>query len=179
MGAETYNAQLFNLFYLTWNLSIKRGMREKYLLETGQKEKSEVIYSRITFEEFHNVTRQRNMDALDLIDRYIREARKAFGALGIISQGIDDIIGEDINDEFAKKVANVLKLCTYKMIMKQDASSKKLLAHTFANVLRESELNIIPNLAKGWGVLSIAGKDNYTMKIDVSQEELKVFSGGV
>ncbi|MBC1925562.1 hypothetical protein [Listeria innocua] len=178
-SSKVFGGQLFNLFFLTWNLCMKRGMREKYLVETGQKTLDEVIYSRITFEEFHNITRQREEATIDLIDRYIREARKAFGSLGLISQDITDLLPNGSQDPFDAKVSKLLKLSQYIFVMQQSPSSQKALQETFGETLRESELQAIPRLEEGQGILCIVGQSNYTLKVDVTEMEKALFRGGI
>ncbi|MFD1902825.1 hypothetical protein GQR36_27070 [Enterococcus termitis] len=48
----------------------------------------------------------------------------------------------------------------------------------FDSTLRESELDQVPNLELGEVILCIAGKGNISMKIDLSAEEQRVFTGG-
>lgn len=178
LGRSVFNAQLYNLLFLVWNLSMQRGMREKYLVETGQKEESEAIRTMILLDEFHNITRQENMDAIDLLDRYDREARKAYGGLGIATHDISDVLSDSASGEFKDKVKKLFKLSTYKFIMAQDADSKKNLKDAFDSTLKESELDQIPLLELGEVILCIAGKGNISMKIDLSPEEKRVFTGG-
>ncbi|MFD1902826.1 hypothetical protein GQR36_27075 [Enterococcus termitis] len=117
LGRDVFNAQFFNLLFLVWNLSMQRGMREKYLVETGQKDESEAIRTMMMLDEFHNITRQENMDAIDLLDRYDRESRKAYGGLGIATHDISDVLSENASGAFNDKVKKLFKLSTYKFII--------------------------------------------------------------
>ncbi|WP_137665465.1 ATP-binding protein [Enterococcus hulanensis] len=177
-GKEIFNAQLYNLLFMVWNLSMVRGMREKNQFDTGAKTIDEVIRSFIIFDEFHNITRQENDEAIDLLDRYEREARKAFGGLGLITHDISDLFNEAASNTFKEKVYKLLKLCTYTFIMQQDPGSIDDLRKAYKETLKDSELRQIPSLKIGQAILSIKGKGNLQVKIDLSKEEKKIFTGG-
>lgn len=173
-----FNAQLYNLLFMVWNQAMMRGMREKYLVEIGRREINEAIRTLIIFDEFHNITRKGNESAIDLLDRYEREARKAFGGLGIATHDISDLFSEHSSDNFKEKVRKLLKLSTYVFIMQQDASSKVELQKCFQDTLKESELQRAATLKVGEAILSIRGKGNYQIKIDLSKTERDIFTGG-
>lgn len=177
-GKEVFNAQFYNLLFLVWNISMTRGMREKYYVDNHLKRPDEAIRSLLVIDEFHNITRQENMDAIDLLDRYEREARKAFGGLGLATHDISDLFSEGASDSFRDKVRKLLKLSTYIFIMQQDPSSLKELQNSFKETLRASELEQIPSLKQGETILAIKGKGNLQMKIDLSKEEIELFAGG-
>lgn len=137
-----------------------------------------MIRSFIILDEFHNITRQENSDAIDLLDRYEREARKAFGGLGLITHDISDLFTEKASSTFKEKVYKLLKLCTYTFVMQQDPGSTDALKKAYKDSLKESELKQIPNLKVGEAILSIKGKGNLQVGIDLSNEEKKIFAGG-
>ncbi|EHA7756862.1 hypothetical protein JMJ06_000203 [Enterococcus faecalis] len=177
-GKNVFNAQFYNLLFMVWNAAMMRGMREKFLVDNEMKTADQAIRSLLIIDEFHNITRQENMDAIDLLDRYEREARKAFGGLGIATHDISDIFTDSASDSFKDKVRKLLKLSTYIFIMQQDPSSKVELKKSFSETLRESELSIVPHLRVGETILAIKGKGNIHMKIDLSEEERRLFTGG-
>ncbi|MEY8498767.1 hypothetical protein AALF20_12810 [Enterococcus avium] len=178
-GKSIFNAQFYNLLFMVWNLSMVRGMKEKNLYDSGTKTIDEVIRSFILIDEFHNITRQENGEAIDLLDRYEREARKAFGGLGLITHDISDLFSESASSTFKEKVYKLLKLSTYTFIMQQDPGSKDTLKKAYKDTLKESELQQIPNLKLGQAILSIKGKGNLQVNIDLSSEEKKIFTGGL
>lgn len=177
-GKAIFNAQFYNLLFMVWNLSMVRGMREKNLFDTGKKSIDEIIRSFIIIDEFHNITRLENGDAIDLLDRFEREARKAFGGLGLITHDISDLFSEQASSTFKEKVYKLLKLSTYTFVMQQDPGSTEALKKAYKDSLKESELKQIPNLKLGQAILSIKGKGNLHVTIDLSKEEKKIFSGG-
>lgn len=177
-GKAVFNAQFYNLLFLVWNLAMTRGMREKYFVDNHLKRPEEAIRTLLVIDEFHNITRQENMDAIDLLDRYEREARKAFGGLGLATHDISDLFSKGASDNFKEKVRKLLKLSTYTFIMKQDPSSIDELKDSFKETLRESELESIPNLNQGQAILAIKGKGNFQLNIDLSKEEIEIFAGG-
>lgn len=177
-GKAVFNAQFYNLLFLVWNLAMTRGMREKYFVDNHLKRPEEAIRTLLVIDEFHNITRQENMDAIDLLDRYEREARKAFGGLGLATHDISDLFSKGASDNFKEKVRKLLKLSTYTFIMKQDPSSIDELKDSFKETLRESELESIPNLNQGQAILAIKGKGNFHLNIDLSKEEIEIFAGG-
>ncbi|MGM0208389.1 hypothetical protein IGI96_002909 [Enterococcus sp. DIV0421] len=177
-GKAVFNAQFYNLLFLVWNLSMTRGMREKYFVDNHLKRPDEAIRSLLIIDEFHNITRQENMDAIDLLDRYEREARKAFGGFGLATHDISDLFSEGASDSFRDKVRKLLKLSTYIFVMQQDPSSQEELRRSFKETLRASELEQIPHLKQGETILAIKGKGNLQLKIDLSKEEIELFTGG-
>lgn len=173
-----FNAQFYNLLFFVWNLTMVRGTREKSLYEMGKKSIKEVVRSMIILDEFHNITRQHFMDAIDLLDRYVREARKIFAGLGLSTHDILDLFTDSASSEFKEKVHKLLKLCTYTFVMQQDPGSTEALKSAFKDTLKESELAQVPNLEVGETILAIKGKGNFQIKIDLSREEERIFTGG-
>jgi hypothetical protein len=178
-GKNVFNAQFYNLLFLIWNISMRRGMREKFLVDTNQKNEIDAIRTMLLIDEFHNITRQENQDAIDILDRYDRENRKAFGGFGLATHDISDVVPSSATNEYRETVLKLFRLSTYKFIMLQDASTKPMLRSVFGETLTERELDTVPLLKEGEVLLSISGKGNYQLKIDLSAEEKRLFTGGL
>lgn len=183
MGENIYNAQVFNLFNMTFSHAVKIGQREKYLVDTKQKSIEDVIFTDIVWDEFHNPIRTENLELLKQLDRRNREARKIFIGFHFAVHDINDCFPDlDENGnmgKISKAVMNLYKLSTYRFIYRQDTSSIQTLQKVLKNEISDSDILQVPKLDEGEVLLNISGTGNILFKIELSKEEIDIFDGGV
>lgn len=179
--SNVYNAQTFNMLNMFYSLGLKRGQREKYLYETGQKKFEEIEFTTILIDEFHNLVRNQNKFVLKQLDKWNREGRKVFNAISFIIHDINDCF-IDMNDgqmgEISKAVVNLFKLTTYRFIFEQDTSSLDQLRLVFGSQISETDLNNITKLETGETHLNIKGLTNIQLKVDLPKKDIDLFRGG-
>ncbi|WP_251844155.1 conjugal transfer protein TraE [Enterococcus faecalis] len=181
--SDIYNAQYFNLYNMVYSHAVRVGQQEKYLYTTNQKKPSEIIYTDIVSDEFHNPIRTRNIQLLDQMDRNNREGRKIFIAQHYAVHDIKDcFIDMDDNGRMgpvSQAVMNLYKLSTYRFIYRQDASSLDMLRKVFGKEISESDLQAITRLKEGQAHLNIKGTTNIQFKREVSKRDLDIFEGSI
>ena len=61
----------------------------------------------------------------------------------------------------------------------QDSNSLKVIREIFTEQFTEAEIAMIPRLERGQCILAINGDKNVTLQVEVTDEELRMFKGGV
>lgn len=180
-----YNAQYYNLYNMVFSESVKVGQHEKYLFDRREKKAEELVFTDITHDEFHNMTRTKNIQLLNRIDRDNREGRKIMIGETLISQELGDLFPEfsktgRLDDELSKAVVNLFKLSPYRYVFRQDVSSRELFHQVFGEQLSPSDLeDIFYKLEEGECLLNIRGVKNIKLKHDLRKEQLNRFDGGL
>lgn len=181
--SDIYNAQYFNLYNMVYSHAVRVGQQEKYLYTTKQKKPSEIIFTDIVSDEFHNPIRTRNVQLLNQMDRNNREGRKIFIAQHYAVHDIKDcFIDMDDNGRMgpvSQAVMNLYKLSTYRFIYRQDASSLDTLRKVFGKEISESDLQAITRLKEGQSHLNIKGTTNIQFKREVNKRDLEIFEGSI
>ena len=181
--SDIYNAQYFNLYNMVYSHAVRVGQQEKFLYTTNQKKPSEIIFTDIVSDEFHNPIRTRNIQLLNQMDRNNREGRKIFIAQHYAVHDIKDcFIDMDDNGRMgpvSQAVMNLYKLSTYRFIYRQDASSLDTLRKVFGKEISESDLQAITRLKEGQSHLNIKGTTNIQFKKEVSKRDLEIFEGSI
>ena len=95
--------------------------------------------------------------ALDLVTKYLREARKYNGGITLASQSIRDFVPEGGTGVAIDKIKTVFELTQYKFIFNQDTNVIDLINNVFKNSLTERQINKIPRLELGDCILHISG----------------------
>lgn len=115
---------------------------------------------------------------LDMVTRYLREARKYFAGIVLASQSVRDYMPED-DFSGADKIRILFELCQYKLMFKQDSSSKDHIRKIFGEGMTCSQVESIPFLEQGENILSVAGSGAMKFKVWLSTEyEEALFKGG-
>lgn len=97
----------------------------------------------------------------------------------LASQSIRDYVPEDSSETGINSVKILFELSQYKFIFRQDNNAMHLLETIFRNQLTTSELRQIPELERGQCILSITSDMNVAVDIELTNEELEIFRGGV
>ncbi len=177
--AEVYDAQLYNALSMCWDNCLDRGIRMKKLFDSGRIASEDIVHSLILVDEAHKSINANKTAGLEFVDRMVREARKYFGALGLASQSIRDFVPDNAGSDAVEKMKNIFEMTTYKFIMQQDTNAVPKLREIFQGSFSESEYEAIPTLEQGNCILAISADRNLQFKIHVSEEEKKLFAGGM
>ncbi|WP_088816461.1 VirB4 family type IV secretion system protein [Listeria goaensis] len=181
-SAGKLNAQLFNCLNVFWDIMIRKGQEEKARHDKGEAKEGDYIFRHLILDEFHNWIRSAYPEQLDLLDRFSREDRKYFGALILASQHFHDMLpkasGKAAQERVDTAMNNIFESATYKLFMRQSATSVQEIRKWYGDEFSESELLQIPHLKKGHTIMNITGKQNIHFKWDLPQSEEILFSGG-
>lgn len=179
ISSEIFDAQIFTALSLCWDNCIDIGSRQKQLFESGGLDFEDVTRFMVFIDEAHRIINTNKIHAVEQLTTFAREARKYFGGLMYASQSIRDFVPESSSNENIDKIKVLFELTQYKFIMNQDSNTLNLMERVFQNELASSELSQIPKLEKGECILSIASDKNIHFKIDLSDQEADLFTGGV
>ena len=117
---------------------------------------------------------------LDLLIKYLREARKYFAGITFASQSVRDFMPEGGGSENVNLIKTLFELTQYKFMFRQDSSTVKMLNDIFNNALSYSQIDQIPYLNTGEAILSIAGDRSLRFNVWLSNDyEKQLFSGGM
>ncbi|WP_332237965.1 VirB4 family type IV secretion system protein [Sporolactobacillus sp. KGMB 08714] len=175
---NVFNAQLFSVFNMVWDHAIKVGHMQKKLYDLGQIDLSDVVYTNIIWDEFHNTVKSGNVNVMEAIDRLAREGRKYFCQIGLFSQNFDDVLPQNVNGDMEKILTAIFGNTTYKFIMKQTPEATERIRRAFRSQLSERELDMIPGLSTGDTILNISGYGNIHFHIELPAAEQAIFDGG-
>lgn len=178
MKEEIFDAMIFNAIMLAWTNAIKKGTPMKELWETSQIEWQDITRYLILIDESHRFINASKMTAFPILNTIQKEDRKLFAGLILASQSIRDYVPKGSSNASVAQLSQLFEETQYKFIMFQDANTKETLNSVFENQLTEAELANVSQLEQGECILSISGSENIKFRIEASDEELALFTGG-
>lgn len=177
---NVFQAQMYNTLNLIWDNLIQVGARQmKQMYQHEHFNADDAVRFLIMIDEAHRLVNAENMLAVSFLTDFAREARKYFGGLILASQSIRDFVPDNQDTNTVTKIRTLFELTQYKFVMQQDSNTLDALRTIFEGQLTESELEHVPQLQQGDCVLSISGVGNIMLSIEASEEELKLFRGGL
>ena len=177
---NVFVAQMFNMVSLCWDNAINNGVVMKEMWEKGAIDIRDVTRFLILIDESHRWVNTKMPMLLDLLIKYLREARKYFAGITFASQSVRDFMPEGIQNQNVDLIKTLFELTQYKFMFNQDASATKIVGEVFNNALTQTQIDIIPTLEKGDTILSIAGDRSIKFKVWLSKEyEETLFAGGM
>ncbi len=175
---EIFYAQMQNYVSLCWDNAVVNGKKMKDLWESGTAESYEITKFLVLIDESHRWVNTSMPLLLDMIIKYMREARKYFAGIVLASQSISDFISTGDNAGM-DKIKKIFEFAQYKFMFKQSSSAKEHIQNIFGKELTFSQVDRIPYLQTGETILSISGDSSLEFKEWLSKEyEDKLFSGG-
>ena len=175
---NVFMAQMQNLVSLCWDNAIAVGGPEKEKWESGAYAIEDITKFLILIDESHRWVNTSMPLILDMVTRYLREARKYFAGIVLASQSVRDYMPEG-DFSGADKIRILFELCQYKFMFKQDSSAKEHIRRIFGEGMTFSQVESIPFLEQGENVLSIAGAGALQFRVWLSRDyEATLFSGG-
>lgn len=175
---NVFTAQMQNLVSLCWDNAIAVGAPEKEKWESGEYAIEDITKFLILIDESHRWVNTSMPLILDMVTRYLREARKYFAGIVLASQSVRDYMPEG-DFSGADKIRILFELCQYKFMFKQDSSAKEHIRRIFGEGMTFSQVESIPFLEQGENVLSIAGAGALQFRVWLSKDyEATLFSGG-
>lgn len=174
-----FAAQMYNMTTLNWDNAVQIGsvMKDKY--EAGEITAEEVTKFLILIDESHEWINTKMPVILEIMGKYLREARKYFAGMVFASQSVRDFNPEGEGSEHMDLLKTFFELTQYKFMFRQSSSSLPLLNSIFNNELSFSQIKQIPYLGQGEAILSIAGDRSIRFNVWRSEiYEKPLFAGG-
>ena len=176
---NVFVAQMFNMVSLCWDNAVGNGKVMKKLWEEGNAADEDIVKFLIIIDESHRWVNTKMPMILDLLIKYLREARKYFAGIIFASQSTRDYVPEGINAENVDLIKTLFELTQYKFIFRQDSSTVPLLNTIFDNALTYSQIERIPFLDMGETILIVSGDRSIHFNVWLSQNyEKQLFAGG-
>lgn len=176
---EIFDVQLFQALSLSWANAVKVGTKSKQDFENGLVEIQNIPRFYLVIDEAAYSINANKPYAVEALNVYAREGRKFFAGIVTATQSIRDYIPEASSNENVEKIKVLFDLAQYKFIFKQDSNTLDLINNVFGASLTDSELQAIPFLEKGQCLLCINGEKNVNFHIECTDEELRIFKGGL
>lgn len=177
---NVFQAIVFNMLNLCYNDSTINGYAMKQLYETGKIAFNDIVRFLIIIDEAPRIINTQYMQCLDMLKRFLQEGRKYFIGIILAAQSIRSYFPSAIQDRNKiEAMSSVFELAQYKFTFQQDESVKETIDAVYGKNLTETQKKRIPVLERGECFLSISGVNTYHVKIFASDEELKLFRGGV
>lgn len=179
MNSEIYNAQINSIINLCSQDLIISGEKQKEKYEKYEKDLRKIKKTMIIIDEAHRVINSKNEKFIEAITLTLRESRKYFGGVIFATQSIRDFFPEfKDGNEISESMKNMFELLSYYFIGKQYSSARYLLKKIFNEKISESELMAISRQKRSEFLL-LAGESNINLKVEVNNELLELFKGGV
>lgn len=179
MSPNIFRAQIFNAISICWDNCNKHGAKMKQLYENNAINAKDIQYFLTILDEAHRIVNPSNLSAVEQLTLFEREGRYLFSGLLLVSQRISDFIPEGTSNDAVAAIKALFEMTAYKFIFGHDSNSLNAIKTIFGSELTQSQIDKIPNLRRGNCILVLSGDKTIEMKIDVSETELKLFSGGV
>lgn len=179
-AANVFQAIVFNMLNLCYNDSTINGYAMKQLYETGKIEFEDIIRFLIIIDEAPRIISTQYLQCLDMLTRFLQEGRKYFIGIILAAQSIRSYYPSSVQDRNKiQAMSSVFELAQYKFTFQQDESVKETIDAVYGRNLTEIQKEKISILERGECFFSISGMNTYHVKIFASEEELKLFRGGV
>lgn len=179
-AANVFQAIVFNMLNLCYNDSTINGYTMKQLYETGKIEFEDIIRFLIIIDEAPRIISTQYLQCLDMLTRFLQEGRKYFIGIILAAQSIRSYYPSSVQDRNKiQAMSSVFELAQYKFTFQQDESVKETIDAVYGRNLTEIQKEKISILERGECFFSISGMNTYHVKIFASEEELKLFRGGV
>lgn len=177
MKDSVFNAQIFNFISMCWDNAVSNGMvmKEKYEKDN---QLDDVIHYLMLIDESHRWINAKKLQALEMITTYCREGRKYFAGLIFASQSILDYVPEGSNQVGVDQLKTLFSLTQYKFIFRQDTAVKETIKKLFESQFTESEIDKIPSLEQGENIMLVEPGTALEFKVQLSPEEIRLYSGG-
>lgn len=173
-----FTAQMQNLVSLCWDNAVTNGLEQKERWESGEVKSEDITKFLILIDESHRWVNTSMGMILDMVIRYMREARKYFAGITLASQSVRDFMPE-VNAQGVDKIRMLFEMSQYKFMFKQDSAAKEHIRNIFGEGMTYSQVEQIPFLEIGETILSIAGDKSLKFKVWLSKEyEEPLFKGG-
>ena len=174
-----FNAQMYSALNMIWDNLIQIGSPQLMRSSDPDFDLDSATRLLVLIDEAHRMVNADNMLAVSFLTDFAREARKYFGGLMLASQSIRDFVPEGSDSDTVGKIKTLFELTQYKFIMQQDANTLSAMTRIFEGEMSDSDLTQIPQFERGDCLLSISGVENIRLKVEASDEELRLFTGGV
>ena len=176
---DIFAAQMQILVSLCWDNAVSNGTKMKDKWENEDEvESTDITKFLVLIDESHRWINTSMPQILDMILRYMREARKYFAGIVLASQSVRDFMPESTGENI-EKIKQLFELSQYKFMFKQDSSVKEHIKNKFSFELTTSQVDRIPILEVGETILAITGDCSIEFKEWLSKDyEEKLFAGG-
>lgn len=173
-----FTACMQDLVSLCWDNAVDNGIKMKTKWENEDVSSQDLTKFLILIDESHRWVNTSMPLILDMILKYMREARKYFAGITLASQSVRDFMPQSDGKGF-ESIKKLFELSQYKFMFKQDSSAKEHIRNIFGESITFSQVEQIPFLEVGECILAISGDKSLKFKEWLSKEyEEKLFAGG-
>lgn len=177
MKAEIFDLQLYNALFFCWSNAVQIGTKMYYDYDEGKLEWEDIIRTVIIFDEAHRIINANKLAAVQQILTMVREARKYFTSLLFASQSVTDFFPDGSSKDGTEQIKTLFLMLQYHFFMKQNSTDT--IERIFGKQMIQSEIDEIPKFNIGETILHISGDRNIHFQISLSEEEDRLFTGGV
>lgn len=175
-----FTAQMQNLVSLCWDNAVANGKSMKNLWDEHKEETMDQDITKflVLIDESHRWVNTSMPLILDMITRYMREARKYFAGIVLASQSVRDFIPQ-ATDKDLERIRALFEFSQYKFMFKQSSSAQEHIQTIFGAEMTSTQVSKIPYLEVGETIMSISGDRTIEFKEWLSKEyEERLFAGG-
>lgn len=185
-GLETFNCQVYSALSLLSADIINNGKRYRPLYNNGQITADKIPYYWVCIDEFQNYAREEFANGLDWFASLMEEMAKDFCGVSIAMPTIKEILpAENIQintnqaQRFYRAVSKIFGLMTYRCFFQLSDDDIPRLERALGQSVTRGELSSVAKLRKHMMLLNINGGSNYPFTLEVTDEEIHRYAGGI
>ncbi|MDJ1089882.1 VirB4 family type IV secretion system protein [Macrococcoides caseolyticum] len=178
LSPNVFKCQLYVALSLIWSQALKNGKKYKKMIEDGKIDPRNARRFMVFIDECQNIVNVNNLNTVEFVVNFMKEMRKYLAGVIFATQSPKQLLPENSNNDATTQLKQIFALTQYKFFFQIDRSDIDSVRDVLGETIKESEYEIIPTLGKGEAIVSIQGANNTLFHNDVSEEQLRRFSGG-
>ncbi|MFB8625924.1 VirB4 family type IV secretion system protein [Enterococcus casseliflavus] len=175
---EVYKCMLYTAMNIVWNQALKNGRKQKIALENGDITPDEVRFFAFFLDECQEILSPDTVFVVKQVVKFLKEMRKFSAGAFFATQSPQELLPETSSDDYISKIKQVFELCNAKFFLQLDASVSETMKKAMGNLLTDGQYEDLALLEQGEVIVNLGGNNNYKIKTDPDQEQLKRFAGG-
>lgn len=180
MDPTISNMQLFLALQLSYDNLFRVGSHMKELSDNKAIEPWDVTYGVLLIDEAHKFLNASRPDIVDIVTRMQREARKYFVGIWLSSQAITDFIPEGSDQASINSVKQLFGFSEIKMLLRQNLNARSALKQAFGeDLLKDQDIDELSKMDMGSMLMCIGAERKLQLHVELTQDEIDMFSGGV
>lgn len=175
---------LFQSINIVWQQALSNGLKQKQLinkkkLNNEDVDETDVRYMLFFLDECQNILKPEYEFAINTIKKFVQEMRKFSAGVYFATQSPRELLPENSNADYARKINEIFELCANRFLLRQDASVEGTLRKALGTTFEESEFQMLTQLSRGEALVYLGGGGaNYKITVKPDSQQLRDFDGG-
>ena len=179
-GKNVFNAQIYQVLTLLEGEIIKNGLRQRQLLQAGKITEDDAKWYYLNLDEVENLINPHFSYGVEFLASMMEQMRKNNCAITMAAPTIKDLIVNVSSDSpyiiAVQKIFSLFQINFFFQISNDDLPRLKV---ALGKSMSMAELQGLTTLRRGECLMNINGDRNIRFYVQLSDEEKKVYGGGM